>query len=572
LLTRKIGRRLPALVAACVSLLVFAPDAAAHAVLEETRPASGSVVQQTPEQVLLRFDQAVDTSLGQALQVFDASGERVDAGEILRPTPQQVAVAIDTDLPDGTYTVAWRAISADTDPIRGAFVFHVGAPGANPEGIAAEVAPDSPLSLDVLYRGGRFLEFALTLLCAGGVAALVYALRSADARVRLRLYGLLAVAAALLALWSLLGLAFQGAKAGGGGLGDAFTWDNVSGVAGTRYGKVELIRAGLALGLLGAALVLRRAGGPAREAVNAAAVLLAAGLVVTPSFAGHASASGTLASAADMAHVLAAAAWVGGLAFVVVALWLALEQRWPLATRAVPRFSTMATGSVAVLLVAGTVNGYLQVETWRGLWETNYGLLLLAKIGLILPLLALGAYNNRYAVPRLRAGIAQPAERRRFVRAAGAELTIMVAIIGVTAFLVDSNPAKHALDQEAAAATHGEMTGHPGGAMSHEVDFGEFGATVSVQPGTPGENKIILEVDHSRPDAPRLAEVVFKATLRQPDVGPLEFEAKSAGRGIWEVEAADLSIAGTWELQIECLVGEFDLFTETIPIEIGASS
>ena len=66
------------------------------------------------------------------------------------------------------------------------------------------------------------------------------------------------------------------------------------------------------------------------------------------------------------------------------------------------RFSTIALGSVVVLLVAGAINGYLQVETWRGLWETNYGLLLLAKIRLIVPLLALGAYNNRYSVPRLR--------------------------------------------------------------------------------------------------------------------------------------------------------------------------
>jgi copper transport protein len=552
-----------------VSALVVAPSAAAHAVLEETRPANDAVVQQSPRQVLIRFNEAVDTSLGRALQVFDASGEEVETGDIQRPSPEQVAVEIEEELADGTYTVAWRVVSADSDPIRGAFVFHVGAPGAHPEGVAAQVSQDSPTSLDVLYRLGRYIEFTFLLLCAGGVAALLYPLRSADRRLHNRLYALLALCAGTLAVWSLLGLAFQGAKAAGEGLDYAFTWDNISAVAGTRYGKVELIRAGLALGLLATALVLRRGGERARQPAAIAAILFAAGLVPTPTFAGHASTTGPLASVSDIAHVMAAAAWVGGLAFVIIALWWALEERWPLATRCVPRFSTIALGSVVVLLVAGIINGYLQVETWRGLWETTYGLLLLAKVGLVLPLLALGAYNNRYSVPRLRAGIAQPGERRHFLQAAGVELAIMAAIVGVTTFLVDANPAKHALEEEAAAAMHGDTGGHMAGPMSHDVDFGEFQATVSIDPGTAGPNHIMLEVDESGPDVPTLAEVTFKASLSQPDVGPLDFKAKSTAPGMWEIEEADLPIAGAWQLSIEALVGEFDLYTETIAIEIG---
>jgi copper transport protein len=562
-------RQLLAVATAIVVALAVVPAAWAHSILVATQPEQGAVVQEPPQRVLLRFNEGVATSLGRGLQVFDASGNQVDTGEILRPKPEEVAVEIPEELADGTYTVAWRAISADSDPIRGAFVFHVGAPGANPEGIAGEVSQDSPTSLDFLYRLGRYLEFTFLLLCAGGVAALLYPLRSADQRLKNRLLALLAFCAGTLAVWSLLGIGFQGAKATGAGLDYAFTWDNVSDVAGTRYGRVELIRAGLALGILVTALVLRRAGGRAREAAGAAAILFAAGLVMTPTFAGHASTTGPLASVSDIAHVMAAAAWVGGLTFVIVALWLALEERWPLATRCVPRFSTIALGSVVVLLVAGIVNGYLQVETWRGLWETNYGLLLLAKVGLVLPLLALGAYNNRYSVPRLRGGIAVPRERRRFLQAAGTELAIMAVIVGVTAFLVDANPAKHALEAEAAGA-HGMEMEHESGPSSTEVDFGEFRATVSVDPGTAGRNKIALEVDDTQPDAPQLAEVIFKASLSQPDIGPLEFKAKSPMRGRWVVNEADLPIAGRWELVIEALVGEFDLYTETIPIEIGA--
>lgn len=553
---------------AALGALVAVPAASAHSILIATEPQRDAVVQESPTRVLLRFNEGVDTSLGRALQVFDGNGEQVDSGTILRPSGREVAIEVDDDLPDGTYTVAWRAISADSDPIRGAFVFHVGAPGANPEGVAAEVAQDSPASLNVPYRTGRFLEFALILLCAGGIAALVYAVRSAGERVHRGLYRLLAVSAGALAVVSLLGLAFQGAKASGGGLGDAFTWDNLSAVAGTRYGRVELVRAGLALGLLALVIILRRSVGRPPQAAYAGAVLVAAALIVTPTFAGHASTSGALAVAADIAHVLAASVWVGGLAFVVIALWLAREQRWPLATRAVPRFSLMAMGSVGVLLLAGIVNGYLQVRTWRGLWETDYGLLLSAKVALILPLLALGAYNNRYAVPRLRAGVAQPGERRRFLRAAGAELVVMTVIVGVTAFLVDANPARHELEGEAMAGTHAGMSGP----SSTEVDFGPFRATVTVEPGTPGQNDIVMAVEEAG-TAPKLAEVVFRASLVEPAIGPLEFEAKPAAEpGHWEAKDADLPIAGDWKLRIDARVGEFDTYAETVSLSIGKDS
>ena len=86
---------------------------------------------------------------------------------------------------------------------------------------------------------------------------------------------------------------------------------------------------------------------------------------------------------------------------------LARDDRWLLAMTCVPRFSTMAVVSVVALITAGIVSAYLQIRTWSGLWETEYGLLVLAKIALLLPLLALGAYNNRRAVPA-----ASPESRR----------------------------------------------------------------------------------------------------------------------------------------------------------------
>jgi copper transport protein len=606
--------------ASLVLTLALAPAAWAHSTLVSTEPARDNVVEHSPERVLLRFDEPVETALG-SLAVYDGNGERVDSEEIKRPSPKVVAVPIEGRLDRGTYTVAWRVISADSDPINGAWVFHVEAPGPQPSGVAAQVLEDTPFVVSALYLGGRFVDFTLLLFCVGGVAALALALRNASDRVRRRLLGILAAAAAGLTVIALVGLGLQGAAAGGAGLGEGFRWDSVSSVADTRFGHFSLMRAGLAAALCVVALVARSkttpqqapamsgrasgasdgesaappvtvgksvgaagatgaavaerarraerttgagdrpapptagamngapAGGSAAAAtVTVVGLMLAAALVFTPGLSGHASVTGPGAVIADAAHVQAAAVWTGGLAFVVLALVMSRGRRWELAATSVPRFSTMALVSVAVLLVAGAINGYLQVRAWRGLWETEYGVLLLVKIGLVLPLLALGAYNNRFAVPRLRARIASVVERRRFLRLAGAELAIMLAVVGVTAGLVNAPPARTEIEMQ-------EMS-------EVELDLGPFMAHMEVMPGRVGPNKIHLEFTKGRP-----AEVTVAA--KSENIGPLRYKARRGMEpGSYVVRRANLSPGGEWEIRVDARRGEFDLYSDRAHITI----
>src|SRR5215207_10011252 len=104
--------QLAAAVSAAVGALVLVPGAAAHAVLVKTDPPNDAVVEASPSQVALTFDERVETALG-SIRVYDASGQRVDAQNIIRPTPAEVAVSIDDELASGTYTVGWRVISGD---------------------------------------------------------------------------------------------------------------------------------------------------------------------------------------------------------------------------------------------------------------------------------------------------------------------------------------------------------------------------------------------------------------------------------------------------------------------------
>ena len=559
-----------ALAVAAAAAAVLASSAFAHSVLLGTEPANDAVVQESPGRVELRFNEPVEMSLG-GIRVFDSQGNRVDADQVSPNGAPRVGVDIEGDLERGTYTVAWRAISADSDPISGAFVFHVQERGVQPGGISVESLTGTSTTVDAFFTGGRFFDLALLLLSLGGAVVLVIALPTAPWHVRRRLYGIVAGLATALALVALLNIFFQGAAAGGLGILDAFRWNVFTNVLETRYGEMMLVQAALAATLALTAMALRHSESRDRRALTALTLVLGAGMALTPSFSGHASTAGKLALTSDIAHVIAAALWTGGLGFLVLALVLARDDRWPLATRAVPRFSNMAVVSVAMLLIAGVINGYLQVRTWSALWETEYGLLLLAKIALVVPLLGLGAYNNRYAVPRLKAGIASVLERRRFLTAAGVELAIMVAIVAVTAVLINAEPARTEAMMEEMAMEDGAMGTEAGDqeAFESDVDLGEMMAHLVVEPAMPGENTIHLTFEHA--DAEELTKVSVAASLPSEDIGPLAFPAEpvQGQPGEYVAEGASLSLPGEWELRIEALMGEFDLLTETITVPIG---
>ncbi len=224
-----------------IAALAAAPSAGAHAVLLEAQPGDGTIVAESPPEVVLRFSEPVETALG-AIRVFKADGTRVDDGSLTRPGAQAVATGLRPDLPDGTYTVAWRVVSADSHPVRGAFVFHVGSPGANPEGIAGEVLAGGEISgaLSAGFTTVRFFTLALTLLTVGGVVALVLVLGGVTGGGRRTLLTTLGGLAVVLGLTSLAGIVLQGADATGVGIVDALDWSLIRSVLETRFGQVSL--------------------------------------------------------------------------------------------------------------------------------------------------------------------------------------------------------------------------------------------------------------------------------------------------------------------------------------------
>jgi copper resistance protein D len=140
--------------------------------------------------------------------------------------------------------------------------------------------------------------------------------------------------------------------------------------------------------------------------------------------------------AAAFLHQAGAAIWIGGIPSFIAALgWVDDGAAW----RAVgSRFSLMSMTGVACILVSGTVMGVYYIGDWEGFYGTAYGVMVAAKIGLFLMLLALGGLNF-LAVERLRANSSTSVNRLR--RCAEAEIGIGVALFFAAASLTSVPPA-----------------------------------------------------------------------------------------------------------------------------------
>ena len=247
--------------------LAAAPSAFAHAILQESKPANGEIVRQSPPTVSLRFNEAVETAFG-SIRVYNCGGARVDSGKIARPDDRSVSIKLDRKLPRGTYTVTWRVISADAHPVAGAFVFQVEA--ADPSGSCAQVfGKGTPGEVTALFKFARALDFALVLLVLGGATALALVLRSAAVELRARLYRILAGLAVGLVIAGILCIVLQGAVAGGFGLSEAFHWNTIDSVLQTRFGKAFLFQLAFAAIVAPVAFIAGQARNAALGALDA---------------------------------------------------------------------------------------------------------------------------------------------------------------------------------------------------------------------------------------------------------------------------------------------------------------
>ncbi|MFB7472548.1 FixH family protein [Kitasatospora sp. NPDC056184] len=442
------GRRIAGLIgvlgAVLALLLGGAGPAAAHATLQSTDPGQNAVLPAAPPSVTLTFSEAVSLS-SDSVRVLDPAGKAVDTGNPAHADGKDntARVGLGSGLANGTYTVAWRAVSDDSHPIGGAFTFSIGAPSATTVSTTALQGAEADGLVAALYGTGRAVAYGAFALLVGAAAFVLLCWPAGAARrpvQRLLMSGWVALLVSTVAV-----LMLRGPYERGSGIGKAFDLSLVRATLDERIGTALAARllllaaSGVFLSLLvgqlgqptrrtgdgtradGAGpadadaeeaelreLERRAAERPQREArlgLGVAGLVLAVALSATWVGADHASVGIQvwLALPLGMLHLVAMAFWLGGLAAILVGL------REGIGADVAERFSKVAFGAVLVLAGTGLYQSWRGLGSWGALTGTDYGRLLLVKTGCVIAMLG-AAWMSRGWLARLRAAPEEAAE------------------------------------------------------------------------------------------------------------------------------------------------------------------
>ena len=382
-------------------LFAGAGTASAHAALTGSDPSSGVVVDKAPTQISLTFSEKVSTN-NDSLRVLDPKGKRVDVGKPSNISGTTYATQVRSGLPDGTYTVAWQVVSADSHPVGGAFTFSIGSPSKTTVSASAEQDVGGGL-VGGLYGFGRYMSYAGFIVMVGGAAFILACWqRGAGVRAlqRLVVSGWVSLTAAT--LWLLL---LRGSYTTSGKFGDIFDLNLLGQVLQTKTGAALVSRLLL---LAAAALFIavlfgaydKREDEEKRDLTFGLSIgggVVAAGLAASWALAEHASTGlqPGIAMPVDVVHLLAVATWLGGLSALLVALYRAPADNL-VGRTAVQNFSRIAFGSVLALVATGIYQSWRQLGSWSAFTDTGYGQLLLVKIGLVALLVGIASISRRW--------------------------------------------------------------------------------------------------------------------------------------------------------------------------------
>ncbi|GAA2521433.1 copper resistance CopC/CopD family protein [Winogradskya humida] len=529
------------------ALLGPAAPASAHAALVASDPGNGTIVPDAPNKITLTFSESVQLISGK-IQVLAPDSTRADQGEP-QSSGSTVTIPLRSGGGRGTYLVSYRVVSADSHPVAGSITYSVGAASTPPSEQAGAESVDPVVR--ALIPVGKYLGYAGLVLLVGPVLVLALLWPHRLSRVgpaRLVWTGLgLVLGSTVLAIW------LQAPYTTGTGLFGASLTD-LQDVLGSTFGAVMLVRLGV---VIASAFLLRpllRGSGGESKADLALLGVLGVGALATWPLTGHPTASPVagVSVVVDAIHLASMSVWLGGL--VMLAGFLLRNANERELGAILPIWSRWAATAVAALIVAGSVQALIEVASFKGLYDSTYGRLILVKIALAAVVIGVAAYSRKLV--RNRSAETGPRTLRRVVLA---ELAVTAVVLGVTAALVQIPPPRTAAAAETATTTT---------TVTQTVADANVSLQVDVFPATVGNNSLHLYA-YTLDNKP-LPVVEWTATAALPAKGiePIEVPLLRI-TDFHAVGDIALPAAGDWTFKFTVRTSDIDQSTLTMTVKIA---
>jgi copper transport protein len=534
----------------------------AYANLLRAVPEPNAVLQQPLERVTLWFSERIAPNFS-AIQVLDAQGQQVDNNDSAVAQEEATVLTVTLQrIPHGLYTVIWKNVSmVDGHRVRGSFVFAVGAPIRSGQ----VTPPAQPLFQSLSDPVLRWLVLLSALTIVGGMGFVLLIsqalltrrvpsdpVRRLGTQVIARAVQRVRIAMGVLGVASVGQLLDHTAVAADVPLPQTLGRPLATVLTGTDWGYLWLGRVGV-LGLMAAVLCLPLSPRqPADEEHRGWsysllwATVLGSVLLLTLSLVSHGAATLEIRAAAvcaDFLHLLAAVFWGGGLFHLALSLLQELRTAPPEVRRTalaalVPRFSLLASLCVSTVIITGGYSAWAQVTVLPAL-RTPYGVTLLVKLALVLPLLGLGALNLLWVRPRLAR---QDTAGYWLYWGVTVEALLVVLILGAVGILTSLEPARQVAAQQRNASKR-PLT------LQDAVEGVHI--TLTVTPGRVGPNSMVVALTDRRGAPVRNAsQVELRLNALEADLGELTVYASARGDGTYILDDALLSLVGQWQVQL----------------------
>lgn len=534
------GRRLGALalcgLSAVLAGLAVAPGTAlAHAELLSTSPTADALLTASPAEILLTFSESVQV-VPRSIRLVSADGTDVQIGS---PRQDGGAATLAADVPtlaNGSYVVAWRAVSSDSHPVSGAFTFSVGERTTTSPGLVARLLGASATSTtaQAVLSVGRAMSY---LGIAALIGCLVLLCLFAAPLLSTRRAGVVLFTALLVAI---IGTAMIIGAQGSIAAGRATA---MSAVAASPAGRWWFVRLGL---LVLANLVVATRKRYRNDGWWPGGLVLGTGLLLIALAAGGHAISGRWVAAgfaATLVHLAAMSVWIGGL--VVIAIVAPGHGALAIARR----FSPLTLISVILLATTGTFNAWRQIGSWSGVTNSHYGRWLIVKLVLLAAVLVV-AGGSRWLS---RQPDGESDGGGSIGRTTLAEIAGIVLVLAATAGLVNSAP-PHASSAPAVA--------------SITVVQGTRLAQITLDPPITGGTVMHVYLTSSSGSIESPTQITVAASLPDQNLGPLVIPTTPSGPGHVTANDANIPLAGTWTFTITARYSEFDesIFTAQLVV------
>ena len=456
--------------------LAFPASVAAHAVPTDISPQGGQILETSPPEVRLTFNEEIQLLSPKDADVLDGNGQSALGSPpfVDQENVRLLHLPLRPDLLEDTYTITWRVMGPDTHVVPGTTLFGVGVDELSPPvkvrggGAPSETGPlaVSARTLHIAALAGLLGLLAFRWLIWRRVWSGERSFAAGDRTTVLEwgrdqfwlAFGSLALIAMLTEGYLLV---VKSAIANGVGL--LANIQNPEGISqvlqDTRFGDLVQLRGALLFIVFGTATwqFLSEFGSgrnpkPAAAVGRAVPALVMAGLLAAillgVAYSGHAAVApmSNVQIGVHAAHIAALAVWITGLALALVVLArvpkIAPTDGQRISSETLGAFSAVATLAIAAAFVTGSIRAASHLTGPDQLITTTYGQLILLKLALLLPIGVLALRNRRILNAFRRLPAPSDAALLMVRRGVAVEIAVSVLIILVAGVLAASEPGR----------------------------------------------------------------------------------------------------------------------------------